>query len=213
MDLCLSVEFCVNYREDGFPTYGSKRFQYALPTLLRCACRANGTPRPLSWWFMSPSKSRPKSSCAASGTAGSRFGEDAAVAVCGRGLVRSKSAATLGSRSRTCLMVSDSRLISVSTGIDSSVSAARTRAKPLVFGNRLPRLVTTRLITPGVVGAAPDPSSPLSLPLERWGPSVPSARLSRRPLAARFQLKYPPLAGSILRIGGGDVARGDAIEL
>ena len=213
MDLCLSVELRVNYREDGFPAYGSKRFQYALPTLLRCACRANGTPRPLSWWFISLSKSRPKSSCAASGTAGSRFGEDAAVAVCGRGLVRSKSAATLGSRSRTCLMVSDSLLISVSTGIDSSVSAARTRAKPLVFGNRLPRLVTTRLITPGVVGAAPDPSSPLSLPLERWGPSVPRARLSRRLLAALFQPKYPPLADSILRIGGGEVALGDAMEL
>ena len=64
-----------------------------------------------------------------------------------------------------------------------------------------------------MVGATPDPSSPLSLPLERWGPSVPSARLSRRLLVALFQLKYPPLADSILRIGGGEVALGDAMEL
>lgn len=42
---------------------------------------------------------------------------------------------------------------------------------------------------------------------------MPSARLSRRLLVALFQLKYPPLADSILRIGGGEVARGDAMEL
>lgn len=162
---------------------------------------------------MSCSKSRPKSSCAASGTAGSRLGDDAAVAVWGRCFVGSRSGATLGSLSLTCRMVSDSRRISVSTGCDSSVRAALTRAKPLVFGNRLPRLVTARRITPGVPGAAPDPSSPLSFPLERFNPSVPRARLSRLLRVALFQPKYPPPADSILRIGGGECARGEAIEL
>jgi hypothetical protein len=42
---------------------------------------------------------------------------------------------------------------------------------------------------------------------------VPRARLSLLLLAALFQPKYPPPPGSILRMGGGDVVLGDAIEL
>lgn len=56
-----------------------------------------------------------------------------------------------------------------------------------------------------------DPSSPLSLPLDVFNASVPSARLSLLLLATAAQLKYPPF--SILRIGGGEPARGEAMEL
>lgn len=88
------------------------------------------------------------------------------------------------------------------------------RAKPLVLGRRLPRRVTARRTTPGVEGAVPDASSPLSLPLDRFRPSVPIARLSLLVCEALDHGKYPPpAAGSMLRIGGGDPALGDAMEL
>ena len=107
-------------------------------------------------------------------------------------------------------------------GAASSISAARMRAKPFVFGKRFCRRAATgRLMTPGVDGVvllAGDASSPLSLPLERCRPSVPRAKLSRLLRAAVAQLKYPALpfvfvVDSILRIGGGDVVRGEAMLL
>ena len=195
---------------------GSMRFQNSIPAPLRDAWRLKFIPRPLVVLLelLGSESSANMSSCALSCTAGKRLGLDAAVAVPGRSRSRS---ATLLSRSRTWRIVSLSRRISVSIGAASSARAARMRAKPFVLGKRLPRLVTGRRTTPGVLGAVSDASSPLSFPLLKCNPSVPSARLSLRLLAAALdcQVKYPPLPlpPSMLLIGGGLVVLGEASEL